>query len=233
MEETLKITNVLSDPTRFKMYNYILKNNKIVTVSEMAEKFDIHPNVARLHLSKLEEIDALISDYERTGKGGRPRRLYKLSDNVIELNFPHRDYKLLASMAIETFAGLGEIGEQALFATGKKYGQRMLENELAIEDKMDLTIEEKIKLLERAGTMLGMYPKFSYNPKQHTITWKVMNCPFKEVVEQNQELVCNVHYAFLKGMFEVLFEEIPLLEAENMFKGCEHCLYVAKLEPVS
>src|SRR5690625_27597 len=108
MENTLKVTNVLSDPTRFNIYQHIIKRRKPVTVLNVAEEFDIHPNVARLHLSKLEEIKLITSHFQKTGRGGRPSRLYELSDNVIELNFPFRDYKLLATIAIESFADLGE-----------------------------------------------------------------------------------------------------------------------------
>ncbi|TXK86230.1 helix-turn-helix transcriptional regulator, partial [Parageobacillus sp. SY1] len=54
MEQTLKITNVLADPTRYHIYEYITKKHKKVSVQEIAEAFNIHPNVARLHLTKLE-----------------------------------------------------------------------------------------------------------------------------------------------------------------------------------
>ena len=102
MEQTLKITNVLSDPTRYYIYQYITKKHHEVTVQEIADTFNIHPNVARLHLSKLEDINMLTSETKKTGKGGRPSRLYRLSEEVIQLNFPFRDYQLLAKIAIET-----------------------------------------------------------------------------------------------------------------------------------
>lgn len=41
MEHTLKVTNVLSDPTRFNIYQFMIQNRKEVTVTEIAEHFDI------------------------------------------------------------------------------------------------------------------------------------------------------------------------------------------------
>lgn len=231
MENTLKVTNVLSDPTRFNIYQHIIQNHKTVSVLDIAGEFDIHPNVARLHLSKLEEIKLVDSHFEKTGKGGRPSRLYQLSNNVVELNFPHRDYKLLASIAIESFMDLGEAGRQALYSTGRKYGLEII-NQHSVPNTEDLSIEEKIYILEDAGSMLGMYPVFEYNPDLNNITFKVNNCPFKEVVEQNKTMICNMHHAFLEGMFEVLFPEIELIETNNMFDGCVNCEYVAKLSTV-
>ncbi|MEC5422260.1 helix-turn-helix domain-containing protein [Virgibacillus sp. C22-A2] len=232
MERTLKVTNVLSDPTRYAIYQYIIQEKKEVSVLSIAEKFDIHPNVARLHLSKLEDINMVVSYSQKTGKGGRPSRIYRLSDEVIELNFPHRDYKLLSSIAIETFVELGEPGRKALYLTGKKYGTKVMENYRAMPLSKDLTVEKKIRLLESAATMLGMYPTFHYNQNTNSIRFQIKNCPFKELATTNHTVICNMHNAFIKGMLEVLFVNVELIEEENMFKGCENCTYVAKFTNV-
>ena len=231
MEKTLKVTNVLSDPTRFNIYQYIIQNHKTVSVLNIAGEFDIPPNVARLHLSKLEEINLIDSYFEKTGKGGRPSRLYQLSNHVVELSFPHRDYKLLSSIAIESFIELGEAGRQALYNTGRKYGLEIMKQH-SEPKAADLHIEEKILILEDAGTMLGMYPEFEYHPDSNSISFKVNNCPFKEIVEQNKTMVCNMHHAFLEGMFAALFTGIELVETNNMFDGCINCRYIAKLATV-
>ncbi|MFB4166464.1 helix-turn-helix transcriptional regulator [Virgibacillus sp. JSM 102003] len=232
MEQTLKVTNVLSDPTRFNIYQYLIKHHQEVGVTEVAELFDIHPNVARLHLSKLEDINIVESYSKKTGKGGRPSRVYRLSDEVIELNFPHRDYKLLSSIALESFVELGEAGIHALYQTGYKYGSKVIERYHNGPLFEELTEEQKINILEDAGTMLGMYPDFQYNQDSTSITFQIKNCPFKEVASTNHTMVCKLHNNFLKGMFEALFTNVDLIENENMFKGCENCTYVAKLSIV-
>lgn len=68
MEQTLRITNVLSDPTRYYIYQYISKQHQEVTVQEIADGFNIHPNVARLHLSKLEDVNMLVSETKKQVK---------------------------------------------------------------------------------------------------------------------------------------------------------------------
>lgn len=229
VEQTLKVTNVLSDPTRFNIYQYMIKQHKEVNVAEIAKEFEIHPNVARLHLSKLEDIHLVESYSEKTGKGGRPCRLYRLSDEVVEVHFPYRDYKLLSSIALESFMELGEAGRQALYRTGYKYGTKIVEQYQHTPAFADLTIEQKLAILEDAGTMLGMYPEFHYNEKAGSVSFQINNCPFKEVATKNHTMVCRMHHSFLRGMFEALFNEIELTEMENMFNGCKNCSYVAKL----
>jgi len=232
VEQTLKVTNVLSDPTRYSIYQHIIQNQREVSVADIAGQFDIHPNVARLHLSKLEDINMVKSFSRKSGKGGRPSRLYRLSDEVIELNFPHRDYKMLATIAMESFLELGEPGRKALYRTGREYGTKVMEHYQKMPVSRELTVEQKLIILEDAGMMLGMYPKFEYDKENESVTFKINNCPFKEVALNNHTMICNMHHSFLNGMLEVLFADIELKEEENMFEGCQSCKYVAKLSMV-
>ncbi|MUV39644.1 hypothetical protein JNUCC1_03528 [Lentibacillus sp. JNUCC-1] len=228
MDQTLKVTSALSDPTRFNIYQFIIKNHESVSVTQIADIFDIHPNVARLHLSKLEDVKLVASYTKKTGKGGRPGRLYRLADEVVELNFPYRDYKLLSSIAIETFVNLGEPGRQALYDTGRKYGTELMAQHQKDTPIHQMVNEEKFKIVEEAATLFGMYPVFSYDDEKQHVTMTVSNCPFKEVASKsgpNKKMICNMHHAFLNGMFEVMFGEVELVELDNMLDGCKNCLY--------
>lgn len=229
LEKTLKITGVLSDPTRFNIYQYITKRHRDVTVQEIADHFEIHPNVARLHLSKLEDVNMLKSETKKTGKGGRPSRLYRLSDDVIQLNFPYRDYERLARIAIETLLSLGEAGKEALYKTGKRFGEEMINKELArYPAGTELTFEEKLELVQNAANTAGFYPEFDVSEDKSKIFFQIYNCPFKEIATEHTEAVCKTHFEFLKGIFETLFPSVELVEKENMFAtGCDTCLYHA------
>lgn len=229
MEQTLKITNVLSDPTRYYIYQYITNRHQEVTVQEVADHFNIHPNVARLHLSKLEDVNMLASETKKTGKGGRPSRLYRLSDDVIQLHFPFRDYMLLAKVAIETMVSLGEEGKKALFLTGKRFGAEVIEQEVAKKSlaSNELEFDQKLNILKSAATLAGFYPEFEVNENQTKIYFQIFNCPFKEVAKDHAETVCSMHQEFLKGMFEELFTSVELIEKENLIAGCNHCSYQA------
>lgn len=229
MEQTLKITSVLSDPTRYYIYQYITKRHKDVTVQEIADNFDIHPNVARLHLSKLEDVNMLISETKKTGKGGRPSRLYRLSDDVIQLHFPFRDYQMLSKIAMTTMMSLGEAGKKPLYLTGKRFGAELIDQELSRHPQIseEMTFDQRLQAMKNAATIAGFYPEFEPNSDQTKIYFQIFNCPFKEVAMDHTETVCNMHYEFLKGMFESLFGDIELIEKENMFSGCSSCSYQA------
>ncbi|WP_070120682.1 helix-turn-helix transcriptional regulator [Bacillus marinisedimentorum] len=233
MEQTLKVTSVLADPTRFSIYQYITRMHKEVTVQEIADSFNIHPNVARLHLSKLEDVSMLVSETKKTGKGGRPSRLYRLSDEVVQLNFPFRDYKLLASIAIDSLLSLGEEGQNALYQTGRRFGHEMVEQESKYRsntNREEMTFEEKLALVKSASSMQGFYPEFEVIEDGSTIFFTVYNCPFKEVADsENGHPVCTMHHSFFYGIFEEVFKDEPvdLKQQERMTDGCAACTYKA------
>jgi predicted ArsR family transcriptional regulator len=228
LQQTLKITNVLSDPTRLSIYEYMTKFHQPVTVQDIAKQFQIHPNVARMHLSKLEDVGMLKSENKKTGKGGRPSRVYHLSNEVVELNFPFRDYQLLAKVAIEAMISLGELGKNALYETGKRYGIEIMEKQLSKQklDKTELTKNQKFEILETTTTILGMTPDFYIKEDGNQIYLQVFNCPFREIAEKHKKETCDMHIAFIKGMIEALFEEYDLIMKENMFEDCSHCAYL-------
>ena len=62
MIHPIKITSTLADETRYQIYEYMLKTQQYVNVQHIAEQFQIHPNVARLHLTKLSEINLITAD---------------------------------------------------------------------------------------------------------------------------------------------------------------------------
>ncbi|AMA72555.1 MULTISPECIES: helix-turn-helix transcriptional regulator [Aneurinibacillus] len=225
--ETLKLTSVLADPTRFSIYQYIVSKHGTVTVQEIAEQFDIHPNVARLHLTKLEDVNLLTSTSEKTGKGGRPSRLYSLSDQMISLQFPPRDYQLLANIAIETLVTLGEEGQKALYEMGRKFGHEAARQ--AIEKERvsitEMNIEEKIASIQRLVVAQGLHPEIELTDGQN-LRFRVFNCTFKEAAINHPESICRMHHALLLGIFETYFgKNISLIEENSMLVGCKSCDY--------
>ncbi|MFJ7936996.1 helix-turn-helix transcriptional regulator [Peribacillus sp. NPDC096622] len=231
MEQTLKITNVLADPTRYYIYQHIVNNHGDVSVQEIADSFNIHPNVARLHLSKLEDVDMLTSDARKTGKGGRPSRLYRLSDKVIQLHFPYRNYQLLSRIAVQTMMTLGEQGKQALYETGKVFGEELIYQQLALNSTSiaRLAFAEKVNMLKNAATIAGLSPEIQASEEENKIYFRIFNCPFKEVTEVEPGTICSMHNSFLKGMFEALFENVNIVELENMMSNCTACSYQASV----
>ncbi len=55
MDRDRELSAALADNTRFLIYRWIAeKPGTDVTVADVADEFGLHPNVARMHLAKLE-----------------------------------------------------------------------------------------------------------------------------------------------------------------------------------
>ncbi|MDT8863034.1 helix-turn-helix domain-containing protein [Alkalihalobacillus sp. MEB130] len=202
-QNTLKITNVLADPTRFSIYQYISKQRENVTVQHIADQFTIHPNVARLHLTKLEDVQMIVSETQKSGKGGRPSRYYKLSDEVIQLQFPYRDYQRLAKMALESLVGLGEVGMDALKDMGYKYGRECADLHVRQFhfDVSTASMGEKVRMIEQIAINQGLNPEIEYIEEKDEIEFSIYNCTFKELMADYSGSLCSMHHELFKGIF--------------------------------
>ncbi|MGL4819837.1 MAG: helix-turn-helix transcriptional regulator [Bacilli bacterium] len=232
MDFTLKIANVLSDPTRYNIYQYVARLYKAVTVQEIAQEFSIHPNVARMHLSKLEDVRLLLSENDKSGRGGRPSRMYRLSDEVIQFHVPFRDYQLLSSIALETILSLGAEGRRAFAETGERYGEQLIAEHLKREEKLasELTVEEGIALLQVAFAQSGLASEVEWDETQKAIFISIRNCPFKEVARQTPEVVCGMHIHFIHGVIKGIWASHEFATEDNMLAGCcGACKYIVLL----
>ncbi len=234
MEQTLKITGVLSDPTRYSIYQYVAKQHRDITVQEIADAFEIHANVARLHLTKLEDVNMLISETKKTGKGGRPSRFYRLSDEVVSLQFPYRDYQKLSEIAIDTLLSLGEVGQKALVETGRKFGYEASKNYL---QKLNLNLaslsnEEKLSHIKTVALQQGLNPEIHYDKDSHEVNFRIYNCTFKELVPERLSL-CKMHQALINGFFDFFFNEITLNKDSYMSDDVDYsfCSYNTLILP--
>ncbi|MCD8508736.1 MAG: helix-turn-helix domain-containing protein [Bacillus sp. (in: Bacteria)] len=234
-QQTLKITGVLSDPTRFSIYQYVARQHGDVTVQEIADTFKIHANVARLHLTKLEDVNMLVSDTKKTGKGGRPSRFYYLSDEVVSLQFPYRDYQRLSEIAIQTLLSLGEAGEAALVETGRRFGFESAKAYVGSLDQniQDMSPKEKVKFIEKIALNQGLNPEIHYDDESNEAVFRIFNCTYKELAK-NSTAVCKMHHAQINGIFNFFFEDMELKEESTMFEKHEMaCTYTSVVLPKS
>ena len=90
------VTTAFGDPTRRDIYLFARQHDEGVTAAEVADRFTLHPNVARHHLDKLAAGGYLQVCVEQVHAGaGRPSKHYRASDKQMELQFPARRDDLL------------------------------------------------------------------------------------------------------------------------------------------
>ncbi|MGG0658605.1 helix-turn-helix transcriptional regulator [Rummeliibacillus pycnus] len=227
MLNPLKVTSTLSDETRFSIYQFMLQEKKSFSVQEIADRFHIHPNVARLHLTKLTEIEVISSEYEKTGKGGRPGRRYKAEGNGVTLSFPKRNYDELLKWTLDILSEFGDeannIGKKVCYKKGAEDMDKYVLSHG--KDRLQLTFDEKVEFINEAASLVGYVPLIKETPNGKTISFAVYNCPYHNEIQEHATLICDLHESYLKGQFDTLFDVKDFDQIESMTSSCDYCTY--------
>lgn len=229
MLHPLKISSTMADETRYLIYEFMLQQKRAFSVQEIADQFHIHPNVARLHLTKLSEIDVISAEYVKTGKGGRPGRAYKTTDDGVTLSFPKREEPLMLSWLLQLVETLGEEARTKAMVISYADGQKMMETLLLKEGRgRALSFDEKVALLSKSATLIGYVTNVAQENNWNKITFSIFNCPFQKQLSKHNEIACTLHESYLRGQVDALFDVTEFVQTESMTHNCEFCNYEIK-----
>lgn len=204
-----ELTVVLADGTRYRIYRSIAEHpSEVVTVVDIAQRFGLHPNVARMHLVKLEQAGFLVTTTRRSKGGGRPAKLYSLSEQVSTFGFPPRHYELLSRLTLAVLADdRASSAEQVCREIGRAEGRRYL---LESGGGRRLDVSASVDAVQRVSEDLGLLADITLHGNDVLID--VHNCVFRELSAAQPEVVCAMHRAFFEGVFEVVLAGLGKME---------------------
>ncbi|MGQ0615848.1 MAG: helix-turn-helix transcriptional regulator [Acidimicrobiia bacterium] len=122
------ITSAFGDPTRRDIYLFVRDADRAVTAGEVAEQFELHPNVARHHLDKLAGGGYMgVAVPRAAGAGaGRPSKRYQVHADSMAIELPVRHDDLLVSLLGKALAMLPrERAEAMAEEVGEQFGRAM------------------------------------------------------------------------------------------------------------
>ena len=192
---------VLADDTRFGIYRHIVERPGIaVTVVDVAGRFGLHPNVARMHLGKLEQAGFLAVSQRRSPGGGRPAKLYHLAEDAHVFSFPPRRYDLLAELALDVVDATAEPQEVQRICRdqGRAEGLRYLVRNGSSSGGTGDIVAAVRAVVEGQG----MLPKVWLEDGRLHID--VRNCIFREPGVRHPQLACDMHRAYVEGVVDAL-----------------------------
>ncbi len=222
MNDTLKLSSTLADETRYSIYQFIAKETSAVNVQQIAKEFNIHPNVARLHLTKLTESKLIVSNLEKKSQGGRPARVYEIANDPLHLSFPKQENRLLLGWLIELVSTSGEDTWRKAKDISYQSGKKAIPN-------IPTSFEEKVKVINEVADFIGYIPSILEQEGKRIITFQVYNCPYKGLINDHSEIVCSLHESYLKGIYDSLFPENEFIQLESMITNCANCVYKIKV----
>ena len=163
-----------------------------VGVQEVAGQTGLHPNTARFHLDALVQAGLAARSPQPHTRPGRPLMAYRAVEGGGAAG--QRRYRLLAEMLTSLIAGvMPEPGEAATQA-GREWG-RYLTEQPAPYHRLDAG--EAIERLTATLEEIGFAPEAAADGAQYRL--RLRQCPFREVAESHQDVVCKLHLGLMQG----------------------------------
>jgi predicted ArsR family transcriptional regulator len=217
------ITNAFGDPTRRSIYLFVREHAEGVTASRVADRFGLHPNVARHHLDRLAAGGYLEVAVERAeGAGaGRPSKRYRSVANV-SIDVPVRSDDLVLSLLGKALALLpSEQAEAMAEQVGQEYGQAMAAGLSGLDVAAgQRSLRSAMQAVADALTAHG----FAAHADQRNNQLRIVNnhCPFGDVAIEHP-VICAVDRGMVKGMLGALCGDTDVSTEASLPQGDTFC----------
>lgn len=190
----------LGEETRFRIYRRLSVSGHAESVTELARRFDVHPNAIRQHLARLEQARLVVSSPDRSNGAGRPPRLYELSHHPLELGHPPRTLKPLASVLAHVVDALpAEPAE--LRDLGRSWGRSWAAGRRAGNGAVPRSRKRRAELLARYLAEWGWRP--TSRNENGGIRISTGRCLFHDLIAERDGRCCALEEGLLSGLVEV------------------------------
>jgi predicted ArsR family transcriptional regulator len=202
------ITSAFGDPTRREIYLFAHASADGVTASEVADQFDLHPNVARHHLDKLVAggyIDIATARAAGAGGGaGRPSKRYRVIAPDVVLEIPVRNDEVIIRLLGRALAELGREKAEALAEeVGVAYGIEMADA-MGQTGSGPKSVRTALHAVADALSAHG----FAAHAEREGDSLRLVaeHCPFGDTAVQNP-VMCAIDRGMVQGMLGSLYGE--------------------------
>lgn len=190
----------LADPTRRRLYEYVLGRAEPVSRDDAAAALGIGRPLAAHHLDRLATAGLLAAEFHRrsgrTGPGaGRPAKFYRPSGREVRASLPERRYEFAADLLAGAMEG-GDDPSTALADAAWRRGE-------------ELGAEARRRGASRGAgrgaggqreALASVLRDAGYAPFERNGELRMLNCPFHELAQRHREVTCGMNLAMLQGL---------------------------------
>jgi predicted ArsR family transcriptional regulator len=163
-----------------------------VGVRDIADQAGLHPNTARFHLDALVDAGLAARAPKQRTTPGRPSMAYRAVAGGEPMG--RRRYRLLAEMLTSVIAGMLPKPGEAAGEAGREWGRYLTEPPPPYQR---LDAGEAVERLTATMAEIGFAPEAVTDGTQYQL--RLRQCPFREVAENHQDVVCQLHLGLMQG----------------------------------
>ncbi len=181
----------LAQPKRAEIFAFLVERRGPAGTEEVAAHFGLHPNGVRRHLERLVEGGFVTRSRVRRAKG-RPRDSWAVAPDAHPGGMQPPAYTDLARWLARSIpANATRLRE--LERTGREIGRELAPPAVSGHPAEDL---------RDAFAALGFEPTLERGDGGFTCS--LGNCPYKDSVRENPEIVCTLHRGITAGLLAEL-----------------------------
>jgi predicted ArsR family transcriptional regulator len=185
----------LADPRRARIVDELEGHPAGLDARELARVLGVHPNTVRWHLEVLADAGLIASHPDRRTARGRPRIIFTLTDRGEPDN-----YRLLATMLMSTLSALPDAADR-IYNAGRAWGRYLLPRlQPGPPPSRRQTTQLVANLLSREG----------FRPEVTQDEIRMHGCPFRELAQHGDALVCTFHRGLIAGALAELGDDVRL-----------------------
>jgi predicted ArsR family transcriptional regulator len=209
----------LAQPTRARIFAFLVDRRAAISTDEIAAGLALHPNGVRRHLEKLEAAK-LVERRQDRGQRGRPRDRWLVAPEARPSGRSPSAYSDLArwlARSIPADANRRREIEEAGFEIGR---------ELAPMDNAPLA-----ETVSATFAALGFQPELDVEA-DGSFTCRLNNCPYRDSVRENAEIICTLHRGITSGLLSCLTPQAEVTHFEPHDPYTAGCLIGVTLREV-
>jgi predicted ArsR family transcriptional regulator len=212
MDFVYSADDVLSQPTRARLFGLLSSLKRAAATDELAKSLDLHPNGVRQHLETLADAGLVVREQENVGRG-RPRDVWAIDPNAKPGGSAPTGYAELSRWLIAAIDG-GPVNPQRIEERGRAIGAGLAD--------VGGHADPETRFFDALSAM-GFQP--SRRPgKNGEMTYCLENCPYREAALERQSVVCALHKGITSGILSQVDPETTMtgFKIKDPVKaGCE------------
>ncbi|HEY1853547.1 MAG TPA: helix-turn-helix domain-containing protein [Solirubrobacterales bacterium] len=203
---------VLRQETRARVFSWLAEQRAPAGTEKISAALGLHPNGVRRHLERLREA-GLVERTRSTGRPGRPGDLWVIAPGADPGGRRPTAYVDLARWLARAIPpGRNRLRE--VERAGREIGAELAPTE---------QLEEPLEGFRHAFASLGFRPELEAGAGGGFVC-RLGNCPYRESVRENQEVVCALHRGMTDGLVGKLFPDAKLERFEPHDPDLAGCL---------
>jgi predicted ArsR family transcriptional regulator len=187
---------VSRSPRRREVLEELRAASTPLGVTEVAERIGVHPNTVRFHLDALVAEGQIVRHLEDPAGPGRPRTVYAPQPGMDRGGT--RSYRLLAQILLSQLASTGpDEARRSATEAGRAWGHFLVD---------PLPPFQRPTAVESAARLTSLLDNLGFAPTPEggdeggmPEQIRLRHCPFLELAQEHEQLVCSVHLGLMQG----------------------------------